>query len=108
MRGNLGIRGNFLEQEPDNLLCILACGIEDCILPDLTYRKKVEGEIERVLKSDKFFISSHSDLCPQGLEKRTLTFERPSTPGLMDRLCLHGRAEAYEKWGKRLPLDLLG
>ena len=98
----------YLEQEPDNLLCILACGIEDCILPDLTYRKKVEGEIERVLKSDNFFISSHSDLCPQGLEKRTLSFERPSTPGLMDRLCLHGRAEAYEKWENLLPLDLLG
>ena len=62
----------YLEEEPDDLLCILACGIEDCILPDLAYRKKVEGEIERVLKSDNFFISSHSDLCPQGLQKEHL------------------------------------
>lgn len=94
---------SYLQGEADGLLCLLACGIEDCILPDLTYRKKVEGEIERVLDRDRFFISSHSDLFPQGLLARTFLFERPSTPGLVDRLCLHGHAEAFEKWGELLP-----
>ena len=97
----------YLEQEPDNLLCILACGIEDCILPDLTYRKKVEGEIERVLKSDNFFISSHSDLCPQGLGKKNASFERPSTPGLMDRLCLYGRRRLMKNGANSYPWTFL-
>ena len=93
----------YLEKEPDNLLTILACGIEDCILPGADYRKRVEGEIERTLEEDSFFLSSHSDLYPQGLLQMEILFSRPSVPNLMDRLRLHGRKSAFEKWHDILP-----
>lgn len=93
----------YLQGEPDNLLCILACGIEDCILPGLDYRRKVEGEIERTLEEDAFFLSSHSDLKPQGLMEREIVFSRPSNPQLVDRLRLHGRRLAFDKWHQVLP-----
>ena len=80
----------YLEKEADDLLCVIACGIEDCILPNLEYRKKVEGEIGRVLERDAFFISSHSDLYPKGLQSVEINFPRPSNPKVMDRLRLHG------------------
>ena len=82
---------------------ILACGIEDCILPGPDYRKKVEGEIERTLEEDAFFLSSHSDLHPQGLLSMELVFNRPSQPYVVDRLRLHGKKTAFEKWHAVLP-----
>ncbi|MEK9773133.1 MAG: hypothetical protein VW907_02110 [Opitutae bacterium] len=93
----------YLQEEPDNLLTILACGIEDCILPGPDYRKKVEGEIERTLEEDAFFLSSHSDLHPQGLLSMELVFNRPSQPYVVDRLRLHGKKTAFEKWHAVLP-----
>ena len=94
----------YLKHEADDLLCVVACGIEDCILPGAEYRKKVEGEIYRVLEKDTFFLSSHSDLQPQGLRTVEMTFRRPSNPKVEDRLRLHGRKEAFEKYGKLLVL----
>ena len=94
----------YLKDEADDLLCVVACGIEDCILPGAEYRKKVEGEIYRVLEQDTFFLSSHSDLQPQGLRTVEMTFRRPSNPKVEDRLRLHGRKEAFDKYGKLLVL----
>ena len=94
----------YLKDEADDLLCVVACGIEDCILPGAEYRKKVEGEIYRVLEQDTFLLSSHSDLQPQGLRTVEMTFRRPSNPKVEDRLRLHGRKEAFEKYGKLLSL----
>ena len=93
----------YLEEEPDNLLTIVACGIEDCILPGPDYRKKVEGEIERTLEEDAFFVSSHSDLYPQGLLAMEVLFNRPSQPHVVDRLRLHGKKSAFEKWHEVIP-----
>ena len=90
----------YLKDEADDLLCVVACGIEDCILPGAEYRKKVEGEIYRVLEKDAFFLSSHSDLQPQGLRTVEMTFRRPSNPKVEDRLRLHGRKEAFDKYGE--------
>jgi hypothetical protein len=94
----------YLKDEADDLLCVVACGIEDCILPGAEYRKKVEGEIYRVLEQDTFFLSSHSDLQPQGLRTVEMTFRRPSNPKVEDRLRLHGRKEAFDKYGELLSL----
>ena len=66
--------------------------------------KKVEGEIERTLEEDGFFISSHSDLAPKGLPHLEVLYSRPSHPGLVDRLRLHGKKHAFERWGNLLPL----
>ena len=93
----------YLDGEADNLLAIIACGIEDCILPDAEYKKKVEGEIERSLEEDAFFISSHSDLFPQGMKSVEILFSRPSHPHIVDRLRLHGKPTAYDKWQPVLP-----
>jgi len=95
----------YLSGEADDLLCIVACGIEDCILPGLDYRLKVEGEIERTLHRNCFFISSHTDLRPSGLVEREFVFPRPAHPTLMDRLRIHGKKDAYELWGDVLPED---
>jgi len=96
----------YLKDEADDLLCVVACGIEDCILPGAEYRKKVEGEIYRVLEKDAFFLSSHSDLQPQGLRTVEMTFRRPSNPKVEDRLRLHGRKEAFDKYGELLVLGI--
>ena len=45
----------YLSKEPDNLLCILACGIEDCILPDQNYRKGLKIKLFVHLKEIAFF-----------------------------------------------------
>ena len=90
---------DYLKEEADHLLCLVACGIEDCILPSVEYRKKVEGEIYRVLEKDAFFLSSHSDLEPQGLRMLEMSFRRPANPRVEDRLRLHGSAEAFDKFG---------
>jgi hypothetical protein len=88
----------YLEEEPDDLLCIIACGIEDCILPGPDYRKKVENQIIRTMEKNSFFLSSHSDLFPQSLMHFEMTFSRPSNPKVFDRLRLHGSKLAYESY----------
>ena len=93
---------DYLKDEADELLCVVACGIEDCILPSTEYRKKVEGEIYRVLERDAFFLSSHSDLQPQGLRMMEMTFRRPANPRVEDRLRLHGHKDSFEKYGELL------
>ena len=87
---------SYLEDEPDDLLCLLACGIEDCILPGMDYKFKVEKEIGRTLDPEAFFISSHSDLLSVGLIEKEFVFPRPSNPRLTDRLRIHGSRNAYE------------
>ena len=89
----------YLKGEADDLLCVVACGIEDCILPGFDYRKKVEGEIYRVLAKNAFFLSSHSDLLPQGLRMVEICFKRSANPVVEDRLRLHGKKEAFEQYG---------
>lgn len=92
----------YLEGEADNLLCILACGIEDCILPGLDYRKKVEQEIVRTMDDDSFFLSSHSDLYPGELKVVEQLFFRQSNQNVTERLRLHGGKKAFEKYGDLL------
>ena len=94
---------SYLQDEPDDLLCLLACGIEDCILPGPDYKLNVEREIERTLEPDAFFISSHSDLRPKGLSEREFVFPRPSNPQLEDRLRIHGLHCAYEVLEEAFP-----
>ena len=93
---------DYLTDEPDDLLCIVTCGIEDCILPGADYKLKVEREIERTLKSDAFFVSSHSDLCPQGLDSVLLSYPRPLNPAVVERLRLHGGKDAFDLHGGAL------
>jgi hypothetical protein len=93
---------DYLIGEPDDLLCVLACGIEDCILPGVDYRRKVEAEIARTMQKDSFFISSHSDLFPADLTAIEISFPRPSNPRISDRLRLHGGREALERYGKNI------
>jgi hypothetical protein len=92
----------YLMGEPDDLLCIIACGIEDCILPGADYKLKVEQEIERTLKPDSFFVSSHSDLFPQGLKSTLLSYSRPANPSIVERLRLHGAKDAFSFHGEAL------
>ncbi len=91
---------DYLRDEPSDLLCVLACGIEDCILPGADYRKKVEAEIVRVMQQESFFISSHSDLFPSNLTSIQISFHRPSNPCVSDRLRLHGGREALDRYGE--------
>ena len=56
---------SFLKTVPDESTHILACGIEQCILPDYTYRVKVEKEIERVTGKRYVSLLSQSDLTPR-------------------------------------------
>ena len=95
---------NYLENEPDNLLCVIACGIEDCILPGPDYRKKVENEIVRTMEKDSFFLSSHSDLFPPFLQNLEITFPRPSNPSVFDRIRLHGGKDAFDRFGEAVSL----
>lgn len=97
----------YLKGEADELLCVVACGIEDCILPGPDYRTKVERELVRVLEKDAFFLSSHSDLFPKELKSVEINFPRPSNPKVMDRLRLHGGKDAFECHGKNLEKLLL-
>ena len=97
----------YLKGEADDLLSVIACGIEDCILPSFEYRKSVEGEIYRVLEKDAFFLSCHSDLQPQGLRMFELCFQRPANPKVEDRLRLYGSDEAFEKYGEYLDGGML-
>jgi len=92
----------YLEGEADNILCILACGIEDCILPGPHYRKKVEQEIVRTMDDDSFFLSSHSDLFPQELKVVEQLFFRQSNKNVTERLRLHGGKKAFDRYGRLL------
>lgn len=92
----------YLEGEADNILCILACGIEDCILPGPHYRKKVEQEIVRTMDDDSFFLSSHSDLFPQELKVVEQLFFRQSNQNVTERLRLHGGKKAFDRYGRLL------
>jgi hypothetical protein len=90
---------DYLKDEPDDLLCVLACGIENCILPGPDYRSKVECEIARVTARDTFFLSSHSDLFPKDLQVLELVYPRPSNPKILERLRIHGRSAAFDRHG---------
>ena len=73
---------------PDSSACILACGIEDCILPDKGYRQAVENHILRILPPDGLFISFQSDLHPKGLHLTQSKVKRVDSPH-HDNLCLY-------------------
>ena len=83
-----------LQAIPDESVSVLACGIEDCILPDADYKAAVESEIARVLSETGVFASSHSDLQSKGLHEETFEFQRIGSE-LKDRLRLHRKEEAY-------------
>ena len=83
-----------LQKIPDESVSVLACGIEDCILPDAGYKAAVEAEISRVLSETGVFASSHSDLHPKGLREETFEFQRIGSE-LKDRLRLHRKEEGY-------------
>tara|TARA_Y100001934_G_scaffold101337_1_gene124586 strand:- start:917 stop:1618 length:702 start_codon:yes stop_codon:yes gene_type:complete len=83
-----------LRKIPDESVSVLACGIEDCILPDAEYKAAVESEIARVLSTTGVFASSHSDLQPRGLHEETFEFQRIGSE-LKDRLRLHRKEEAH-------------
>ena len=70
----------YLEKEADDLLCVIACGIEDCILPNLEYRKKVEGEIGRVLERDAFSLALTAIFYPKGLKSVEINFPEAFEP----------------------------
>ena len=94
---------------PDESVSILACGIEDCILPDADYKAAVESEISRVLSETGVFASSHSDLHPKGLREETFEFQRLDSPH-KDRLRLHRKEEGYLRqqgnpFGREFDLD---
>ena len=93
---------DYLQDEPDDLLCVLACGIEDCILPGPDYRSKVECEIARVLARDTFFLSSHSDLFPKDLQMLELVYPRPSNLKVLVRWRMHGRSIAFDRHGENV------
>ena len=78
-----------LQEEADDLVSVLACGIENCILPDFDYKEKVEGEIFRVLHPGGAFVSSHSDLDPKELHVAEQWFRRLSNPSVRDRIRIY-------------------
>ena len=45
----------YLQDEPDDLLTILACGIEDCILPGPDYKKRLRGKLSGLCRKMPFF-----------------------------------------------------
>ena len=92
----------YLQSEPDDLLCIIACGIEDCILPGYEYRGKVEKEIIRTMENDSFFISSHTDLYPKELEVVEFSFSRLSNPSVTDRIRFHAKKHAFYQFEEKL------
>ena len=94
---------------PDDSVSILACGIEDCILPDADYKAAVEAEIARALSETGVFASSHSDLHPKGLREETFEFQRIDSPH-KDRLRLHRKEEGFLRqqgnpFGREFDLD---
>ena len=79
----------YLKEEEDDLVSIVACGIEDCILPDEGYKRMVEAEIVRVLRPGGAFISSHSDFDPRGLHVTEQWFRRFANPTVQDRIRIY-------------------
>ena len=78
-----------LQREGDDLISIVACGIENCILPDERYKRKVEAEIIRTLHPEGVFISSHSDIDPRGLQVTEKWFRRVESPTVQDRIRMY-------------------
>ena len=78
-----------LQSEGDDLISIVACGIENCILPDEKYKRKVEAEVIRTLHPEGVFISSHSDIDPQGLQVTEKWFRRLENPTVQDRIRIY-------------------
>ena len=78
-----------LQRKGDDLISIVACGIENCILPDENYKRKVEAEITRTLHPEGVFISSHSDIDPQGLQVTEKWFRRVGNPAVQDRIRMY-------------------
>ena len=78
-----------LQEEADELVSVLACGIENCILPGFAYKEKVEREIFRVLHQGGVFVSSHSDLDPKELHVAEQWFRRLSNPTVQDRVRIY-------------------
>ena len=98
-----------LRKIPDDSVSILACGIEDCILPDADYKAAVEAEVARALSDTGVFASSHSDLHPKGLHEETFEFQRLGSE-LKDRLRLHRKEEGFLRqqanpFGRKFDLD---
>ena len=79
----------YLKEETDDLVSIVACGIENCILPDDGYKRMVEAEIFRVLRPGGAFVSSHSDLDPKGLRVTEQCFRRLANPSVRDRIRIY-------------------
>ncbi len=79
----------YLLEEEDDLTCVLACGIEDCILPGEEYKRKVEAELLRVVRPGGAFVSSHSDLDPKGMRVTERWFRRLSAPSVKDRVRIY-------------------
>lgn len=77
-----------LQNLPDASACILACGIEDCILPSKEYREAVERHIVRILPADGIFMSFQSDIHPKGLTLIETSIKRVDSPHY-DRLCIY-------------------
>ena len=82
----------YLKEEEDDLVSIVACGIEDCILADEGYKRMVEAEIVRVLRPDGAFISSHSDVDPKGLHVTEQWFRRLANPTVKDRIRIYRKS----------------
>ena len=78
-----------LQREGDDLISIVACGIENCILPDERYKRKVEAEIIRTLHPEGVFISSHTDIDPRGLQVTEKWFRRVENPTVQDRIRMY-------------------
>lgn len=79
----------YLREEEDDLICVLACGIEDCILPGEEYKRKVEAELLRVVRPGGVFVSSHSDLDPKGMRVTERWFRRLNAPSVKDRVRIY-------------------
>jgi hypothetical protein len=77
-----------LENLPDNSANIIACGIEDCIMPDKNYRQIVEKHILRILPPDGIFINFQTDIHPKGLHLTQRKIKRVDSPH-QDNLCLY-------------------
>ena len=81
-----------LQSEGDGLISIVACGIENCILPDEKYKRKVETEVIRTLHPAGVFISSHSDIDPHGLKVTEQWFRRLENPTVQDRIRIYRKS----------------
>ena len=86
----------YLKAEADDLLCVVACGIEDCILPSFDYRKKGKEKFQYWQRIH--FSSSHS-IYSQGITME-ICFKRPTIPRWKID-CING-GEAFDQFGDLL------